>query len=146
MSLVKWNRNNGFPALSSMIDNFFNDSTNLVDDWRTNVNMPAVNISEEEGQFKLEVAVPGIKKEDLEVEVTGNLLKISAEQKNETEETEENYTRKEFSYSSFYRSFRLPETVDANAIDAKYQDGILNISLPKLAIEDSGNSKTIAVA
>lgn len=95
---------------------------------------PAVNVKEDETKFLLEVAAPGLQKENFKVELEDNLLTISAEQKTENTETDEKtkFTRKEFSYSTFKRSFSLDEeTVDAENIEAKYENGILNISIPK---------------
>lgn len=94
-------------------------------------NLPAVNIRENEKDFELEIAVPGQKKEDFNIEVDKNLLTISMEHKKEEEVNEDNFTRREFSYKSFKRSFTLPETVNEDKINASYTDGILRFSLPK---------------
>lgn len=93
--------------------------------------LPAVNIKEDDMGYYLELAIPGKKKEDFNVEVDKDVLTISMETKTEDEKTEENYTRKEFSYTSFKRSFTLPETVDSEKIKASYKDGILSFNLPK---------------
>ncbi|WP_420602422.1 Hsp20/alpha crystallin family protein [Flagellimonas sp.] len=126
MSLVKRN-NLFFPSL--MNDLFTPDWFGGVDNW--NPSVPAVNIKDNTDGFELELAVPGAKKEDFKVEVDNDILTISSEAKSENEETKENYTRKEFTYSSFNRAFTLPETVDGTKIDAKYEDGILRVILPK---------------
>ena len=126
MSLVKRN-NLFFPSL--MNDLFTPDWFGGVDNW--NASAPAVNIKDNTDGFELELAVPGAKKEDFKVEVDNDILTISSEVKSENEETKENYTRKEFTYSSFNRAFTLPETVDGAKIDAKYEDGILRVTLPK---------------
>ncbi|SNZ00270.1 Hsp20/alpha crystallin family protein [Flagellimonas pacifica] len=126
MSLVKRN-NLFFPSL--MNDLFTPDWFGGVDNLNTSV--PAVNIKDNTEGFELELAVPGAKKEDFKVEVDNDILTISSEAKSENEETKENYTRKEFTYSSFNRAFTLPETVDGTKIDAKYEDGILRLTLPK---------------
>ncbi len=99
------------------------------DSWDTAV--PAVNIKDNEKNFELELAVPGVKKEDFMIEVDHDVLMISSEATSEHKETKEQYTRKEFSFSSFKRSFTLPDTVDASRIDAKYENGILQLTLPK---------------
>lgn len=96
-----------------------------------NTDLPAVNIKENEKDFELELAMPGMKKDDFNVEVDDGVLTISSEVNNEDETREENYTRKEFSYASFRRSFTLPETVDEDNINASYVDGILRLTLPK---------------
>lgn len=93
--------------------------------------LPAVNIKENETGYHLELAIPGKNKEDFKVEVDKDVLTISMETKTEDEKTGDNYTRKEFSYTSFKRSFTLPETVDSEKIKASYKDGILSFSLPK---------------
>lgn len=96
-----------------------------------NNTFPAVNIRENEKDFELELAIPGQKKEDFNIEVDNNVLTISMESKNEDEVKEENYTRKEFSYTSFRRSFTLPKTVNDEKINASYEAGILRFTLPK---------------
>lgn len=93
--------------------------------------LPAVNILETERDYQLEVAIPGQKKEDFNIEVDDHVLTISMESKQENEAQEGTYTRKEFSYQSFKRSFTLPETVNEENIQAAYNDGILKFTLPK---------------
>lgn len=97
---------------------------------------PSVNIVELEGQFKIELAAPGLEKGDFKVKVEDDQLLISAKKENETEEKGEegNFVRREFNYTSFSRSFRLPENVDAEAIKANYENGVLVLNLPKAAI------------
>ena len=93
--------------------------------------LPAVNIKENERDFELEIAIPGRKKEDFNIEVDNNVLTISMEDQKEDQVKEENYTRREFSYNSFKRAFTLPETVNEEKINASYTDGILRFTLPK---------------
>ncbi|AKA34118.1 MAG: molecular chaperone Hsp20 [Muricauda sp.] len=126
MSLVKTNRVL-FPAF---MNEFFKP------DWlggveNVNTDLPAVNIKENEKDFELELAMPGMKKDDFNIEVEDGVLTISSEVNREDETKEENYTRKEFSYSSFRRSFTLPESVNEDNINATYVDGILRLTLPK---------------
>lgn len=90
--------------------------------------VPEANVSESDEAFKIELAVPGFKKEDFKINVDGKNLKIST---GSTEETQKNYVRKEFSFSSFERLFYLPKSVDVDKIEAAYVDGILNLTLPK---------------
>jgi HSP20 family protein len=97
--------------------------------WNTSV--PAVNIKDNTENFELELAVPGMKKDDFSVEIDNDVLTISSEVQTENEENKDNYTRKEFSVTSFKRAFTLPDTVDGAKIDAKYEDGILRLILPK---------------
>ena len=126
MSIVKRNRL-FFP---SFVNDFMGpDWFGGTENWNTSA--PAVNIKDNETEFELELAVPGAKKEDFKVEVDNDVLTISSEVKTESEESKDNYTRKEFSFSSFKRAFTLPETVDGSKIDAKYEDGILRLVLPK---------------
>ena len=98
-----------------------------------NATIPAVNVKENDTSFELELAVPGKTKDDFNIEIDRNVLTISSEFKNENEEIdgEGRYTLKEFSYSSFRRSFTLPETVNAENINAFYENGVLNVMLPK---------------
>jgi len=96
-----------------------------------NTNVPAVNIKETDTSFGIELAAPGKKKEDFNIEIDHNVLTISSEEKTEKQETEGKYTRKEFSYSSFRRAFTLPETVNTESINATYENGVLYVALPK---------------
>lgn len=94
-------------------------------------NLPAVNIKEDDKEFKVEVAVPGLKKNDFKITTENGMINISAEREDTKEEKEGNYTRKEYNYNSFSRSFLLPEDVKDEDIKAKYEDGILKLSIPK---------------
>ncbi len=126
MSIVRRN-NLIFPSLMNEIfkPDWFGGMENL------NSTVPAVNIKENEKDFELELAVPGRKKEDFDIEIDNNVLTISSEYKTESEVSEDNYTRREFGFSSFKRSFTLPETIDEDKIKADYNDGILRFVLPK---------------
>lgn len=94
---------------------------------------PAVNIKEEGERFLVELAAPGMKKEDFQIDIDHNVLTISAETKQEEEHKDEkgHYTRKEFNYTAFKRAFTLPETVESDGIEASYNDGLLSIHIPK---------------
>lgn len=107
---------------------------------RTSTSLPAVNIREDDKSFYLDLAVPGMSRNDLKIEVKDDVLTISAEQKEESNEQFDGYKRREFSYSSFCRSFYLPEDVNGEKIGAAYKDGILNIEIPKLT-EDKKKEK-----
>jgi HSP20 family protein len=102
---------------------------------RNTGSLPAVNIREDEKAFYLELAVPGMDKKDLHIEVKDDVLTISSEHKEEKQEELEGYKRREFSYSSFCRSFYLPEDVNGDKIGANYKDGILNVEIPRLEEE-----------
>jgi len=93
--------------------------------------MPAVNISETNDQYHIEMAVPGLKKEDFKVNLEGDVLTISAEVKKEEKKEDKQYKKQEFSYTSFLRSFTLPDSVDHGSIDATYKDGVLVIEVAK---------------
>lgn len=93
--------------------------------------MPAVNIVENKNDYGLSLAVPGMKKEDFNIDVEGNMLTISCEKEETTEQNNERYNRKEYNYSSFSRSFTLPDEVNKEKIEAKYEDGVLKLMLPK---------------
>jgi HSP20 family protein len=133
MSLINWNPQKSFlPAFSNWVDDFFSDSM----DWLPTANgkrisVPAVNVKELDKTFQLEVAAPGYQKDDFKIRVDNGYLTISAETKAEQKEENEKFTRREFSYQSFSRSFHLPETVEGSRIEASYTDGILQLSLPK---------------
>jgi len=127
--LVKANHN--YPTFPSLFDDFFRDwsVSNFSD---TNTTLPAVNIKEDDNGFTIEVAAPGMNKKDFNINFDNDLLTISSEKKVENEEKKDNYTRKEYSYQSFTRSFRIPEnTVDSDKITASYKNGELLISIPK---------------
>ncbi|MFK7773502.1 MAG: Hsp20/alpha crystallin family protein [Saprospiraceae bacterium] len=119
-------------GINSIFDDLFNNSfSNFVgSDFASNV--PSVNISESADNFKIELAAPGLQKENFNINVEKNTLTISAKKKEEANDTDgEKFTRKEFSYSTFSRSFQLSEDVESNAIAANYESGILAILLPK---------------
>ena len=99
--------------------------------WEKEMSVPAVNITENKENYKLALAAPGLKKDDFKIDLEGNMLTISSEKEESIESTESRYTRKEYSYSSFTRSFTLPEEVNQEKIDAVYTDGVLNLTLPK---------------
>ena len=130
MSLVKFSN-----QMPSVFDRFFE---NDMFDWsnrnfsNTNTTLPAVNIKEDEDGFEVEMSAPGFEKGDFKIELNNSLLTISSEKKieNETKDGQQ-FTRKEFSYQSFSRSFTLPKTVEGEMIKAKYENGVLSVSIPK---------------
>lgn len=105
----------------------FNDFVGA--DWAMNV--PSVNVAEHDQNFKIELAAPGLEKKDFKISVDNGMITISAEKKEETKEEKENYMRREFSYNKFTRTFRLPENCLTEKIDAKYENGVLRLLLPK---------------
>lgn len=150
-SLVK---SNGtlFPALPSLFDDFFTrdwlDSS--LANWRVpGATLPAVNVMETNDDFRIEVAAPGMKRSDFKVELDNNVLTISSQREDSSQEKDEsgNYARREFSYQSFQRSFSLPENkVLGEKISARYVDGILHVTVPKSEDAKVKPAKQIAVA
>lgn len=116
-----------FPALfSSFFDDDWFDSDSQ---WLSRV--PATNIKEEQDAFSIEMAVPGMSKKDFHINVENGMLTVSSEKEDESKEDKKHYRRREYNYRSFSRSFSLPETVKAEDIRAKYEDGLLKLSIPK---------------
>ena len=126
-----------FPSIPSFFDDFLTrDVWNLGDTDMVSrgESMPAVNISENENEYEVEVAAPGMKKGDFKIELDNNVLTISSEKEQQEEDKDEkgNYCRREFRFASFRRSFTLPEgKVNVDTIKAKYEDGVLHVHLPK---------------
>lgn len=146
MSVVKWNPETSlFSSLSSWIDDFFADNGDFPKPMVKGVSIPAVNVTESNKEFKLEVAAPGFKKEDFNLEVKNGYLTINGETKMEEEKKEEHYTRREFRFNSFSRSFALPDNVKEGEIKAKYDEGILKVTLPKSKVDKEEMVKTISV-
>lgn len=144
MRLVKYNPEVPFRGIDKVIDHFFNRGIGDFLGGDFLLTTPSVNVVEAGDGFRIELAAPGLKKEDFEVNVENGALRISAGKKEESEQEEGKFTRREFNYASFERTFQLPETVAAEKIEAKYNDGILTISIPKVA-EAKAEAKTIQV-
>lgn len=151
MTLVK-RKNELFPRIPSFFDDFMGRD---LSDWLTNsfpyrgTSMPAANIKETDKEYIVELAAPGMDKKDFNIELENDLLTISTEKKDEMEEKDENgnYFRKEFSYQSFERSFRVPgDVVNVEKIQANYKDGVLNIKLPKLEEKAIKASRQIKIS
>ena len=123
----------GLPGFSSWFDNFFENSlgTEFLSNFNTGITLPAVNIKETSENFILELAIPGMKKSDFTIDVENKVLSIASEVKRENEDTNDSYTRREFGYSSFKRTFTLPDSVESYKLKATYKDGILMVTLPK---------------
>lgn len=143
MTLVKRN-SSLFPTFSSIFDDFFTNDWGFKNSPLATV--PAVNIREDEDAFSVELAAPGKKKEDFNINLDHNVLTISSESKDEKEEKNANYTRREFSYSSFQRSFVLPNSVDSDKISASYENGVLLINIPKKEEAKKKTVRTIEIA
>ncbi|MFI5452768.1 Hsp20/alpha crystallin family protein [Pedobacter sp. UC225_61] len=135
MTLVKFNSdksNNNqrglVPSFGDVFDSIFTDSFFTRADMSL---VPAVNISETADNFHVELAAPGLTKEDFKINLERRMLTISVQKEQSNEQEHKNYSRKEFSYSSFTRSFTLPDSADENGIMAKYTDGVLCVDIPK---------------
>lgn len=133
MTLVKFNpakQNNGslLPGFNDVFDSIFNDT--FFHNRLTN-RVPAANISESDGYFHVELAAPGLKKEDFKLSLDRDVLNISVEQQREANDGQKSYNKREYSYSSWVRSFTLPESANAEQIEAVYTDGILKIDIAK---------------
>lgn len=124
MSLIK----RDFPMLTNLSDFFDNDwfPSGMENGWS-----PAINVVDNEKQYEIEIAAPGMKKNDFNVSVENGVLTVSGKTEKEEEEKKKNYTRKEFSSRSFMKSFTLPDNVDEEGLSAKYDDGILRVLLDK---------------
>ncbi|MBS4058211.1 MAG: Hsp20/alpha crystallin family protein [Bacteroidales bacterium] len=130
--------------LSELMEDF--DRNLFIRNAETRGMVPSVNIRENENGFILDLAAPGMKKEDFRIKLDSNVLTISSEQKSENDESNDKYTRKEFYYSAFSRSFTLPKTIDLDKIKADYKDGILAVSLPKREDAKVAVNREIAVS
>lgn len=119
----------------SLFDDFFKPWNELTGNggvfFSRALTIPAVNITEEKDEYKVSLAAPGLKKEDLNIDIEGNLLTISCEKEENKEEQKGRDTRREYNYSSFSRSFTLPDDVKQDKIEADYTDGVLRLHLPK---------------
>jgi len=114
----------------SIFDDLFNND--IARDFFSNERAtPAVNVSEDENKFNIEVAAPGLDKKDFKVNVENNVLTISSEKEDKKEDEGKNYMRKEFSFTTFSRSFTLPDNVEDDKIKATHKDGVLNVEIPK---------------
>ena len=135
MALVKSSNSGLMPSFTNLFEDFFNTEFT---DWRmnnfseANTTLPKVNVKEDADGFLVEMAAPGMTKDDFNIEVNNNLLTISSEKHEENKETDNGkYTKREFAYAAFQRSFSLPDSANTDNISAKYDNGILKLSIPK---------------
>jgi HSP20 family protein len=146
------NGNGNGRVFPKFIDDFFNTDRFLIDFDSSFPNfnfkniLPDANIVENKKEFKIELAAPGLDKKDFKIEMKNGMLTISAEKEEETKTEDENYLSKEFSYSSLYRTFALPDNLIADKIDAKYENGVLKLKLPKSEISIQEPVKQIKVS
>lgn len=121
-------------AFPPLLEDFFQPWNELFDNsrfWGRAARVPSVNIAENNDHYTLSLAAPGLRKEDFNIELKDNVLSISAEKEEKREEKEERYTRREYNYSSFSRSFPIPHDIHQENIEAKYEEGVLKLTLPK---------------
>lgn len=133
MTLMK---RTGFPSLfnEGWLTDFFDNDRFFDAEWMKKLQVvPAVNVVEKDKEFEIELAAPGLTKKDFNITVENGILTIACEKELEKENKEKNYTRKEYNYTNFSRSFTLPENVKTDKVDAWYENGILRIVLPKEA-------------
>ncbi len=129
MSIIRYKTSDLLPtSFSSLVDGFFNDSLTRSGG---SAFLPKVDIIENETSYELHVAAPGLSKEDFNIELNDNSITVSGERKFLNEKNEKNYHSIETQYGSFSRSFSLPENVDSSKINAKYNNGILELTIPK---------------
>lgn len=137
-----------FPSWSNWIDSFFN--TDLPNVFASNFNsgmtLPKVNIKETADAYWVEMAVPGLQKTDFQIDLDNQVLSIATEMNQEEQNEQVNYTRREFGYAAFKRSFSLPEKIEEENINATYEAGILKIHLPKKEEAKQKPAKTIAIS
>lgn len=138
-------RPNGVPALVNVFENFFNN--NFPEKYLEDKGefIPSVNVSETDKEFKLEFAVPGFEKPNFDVQIDNEYITISGKKEISNEVKEKNYTRKEFSFGSFKRTFTLPENVASEKIEAIYENGILNLILPKKEVKPETTVKKVEI-
>ena len=132
MTLVKFNSDKKsnvlMPGFNDIFEGFFNDA--FMND-RMVARVPAANIAETADEYHIELAAPGLKKQDFKIRIDDNVLSISVEQHHEHADNHKKYNKREFSYSSFVRSFTLPDSADESRVEAAYNDGVLHISVAK---------------
>jgi HSP20 family protein len=127
------------------MDRFFNSPLDEFTNFGKVMNVPAVNVTETDNEFNLSIAAPGLEKKDFKVEAFDEMLTISAEHEREEKETNDRFNRREYNYSSWSRSFSLPENCNYNKIDATYKNGELKIIIPKMEVKESKKVKSISV-
>lgn len=128
------------------MDRFFNSPLDEFTNFSKVMNVPAVNVTETEKEFKLSIAAPGLEKKDFKVEAFDDMLTISAEHEREEKETNDRFNRREYNYSSWSRSFSLPENCNYGKIDAAYKNGELKIIIPKMEVKEPKKVKSISVS
>lgn len=146
MTLVKTNLD-VFPAFGNLLNDFFEPEAAMrMNNLLGYTTLPKVNIKEDDSSFVVEVAAPGMSKSDFNINLDHNVLTISAEKKEDKKEEDGKFTRREFAYRSFQRSFTMPETADGDKINARYENGVLYLSIPKKKEENIQTPRTIDIS
>lgn len=150
MNIMKKETEN-FPFVKSVFSDFFDTGIDKFFDFRPAGNnwfkkIPATNIWSDEKSYMIEVAVPGLKKEDFKVTIEDDMLNISAEKEETKEETKKNFTRREYNFNSFSRSFYVPDVISTDKVDAHYENGLLRLVLPKKEEAKKNGAKKIAIS
>lgn len=137
-----------FPSLGNFLNDIWSEDMSPVfkSNFNEGITLPKVNIKESDDSFEVQMAVPGLKKDNFSISVENEELLISAKIEENKEETKDEFTRREFGYASFRRSFILPETVDGEKIKANYENGILNVVLPKKEEAKPKPARTIKIS
>jgi len=134
------------PSITNLLDEVFNNEVFGINNIEKNFKKwPAVNILENENDFIINMAAPGLTKEDFKIELNEEILTISADVSNNEKETQTKFTVKEFNYTKFSRSFNMPEGLNIDNITAKYENGLLNIFIPKMEIVKEDKKRTINI-
>lgn len=146
MNITKFNPVQPSDSLGNWIDTLFNTTLADVIGSDNAVSSPSVNIIEHDAHYALDLAAPGLTKQDFNISIENDHLVISAEKKSEKEETDGRFTRREFSFGSFKRSFHLDDKINREGITAAYEDGVLKLTLPKKEeVAQKSSSKTIEI-
>jgi HSP20 family protein len=145
MNLVRFDKRNEWSPLFRVFDDFWGRDLAHREVGGSTTLRPAVNVVHFDDRYEIEVAAPGLEKNDFQIKIEKDILNISVEKQTETEDKNGEFTRREFGYSSFKRSFHLPETLDQDKVDASYHNGILRIKLYKLDEAVVKASRTIAI-
>lgn len=132
------------PFFGSLFDEFLNQSLSSFMGSDSVLSQPGVNVIETPDAFRLEIAAPGFDKQNFSIRVEDGRLIVGAQRENATEDKQERFMRREFHFASFQRSFNLPDTVNQNEVSAVYENGILNVKLPKKA-ESQSVVKTVEI-
>jgi HSP20 family protein len=147
MAIIKSNPSSFLPEfISDFFDNSLFPERLFPSSWMTREltrNIPSANIKETKKDYSIELAAPGLEKGDFKIDIDNDVLSISAEKKHETKEENEKFTRHEFEYNAFNRSFRLPDSVNIDKVDAKYENGLLHLTIPKRSESISSLKKEI---